>query len=232
VKKKTTGIYAIIITPHLYIGRAVNIELRLYKHLRSLRKGTHHNRYMQRVFNKYGEESMRTAILCECKKSQLNELEIAHIAAKREDPNLKVMNLTDGGDGTIGYEFTDEHREKLSKALIGNTHTLGYVPTAETRKKLSKANKGRKLTAAQKKSIDWTGRKHTDESKEKMAVSHIGNTNCLGYKHTDEAKRKMSESAKKAWKVKHANYTEEERRIRSEASRKGWERRRANAITT
>ena len=53
---KSSGIYAIRneINGKRYIGSSVNVGKRLYEHKRTLRKGKHHNRYLQRSFNKYG----------------------------------------------------------------------------------------------------------------------------------------------------------------------------------
>lgn len=49
----------------------------------------------------------------------------------------KLTNLTKGGDGLLGYVFTDEHRAKMS---IANT---GKKQSEETLAKLSKIRKGK-----------------------------------------------------------------------------------------
>ena len=171
----TIGIYAVIITNHLYIGQSCRAEGRLSKHLWGLRKGTHRNQYMQNVFNKYGEESTRTAILQECERPQLSKLEIAYIKANRATSNWKMMNLTDGGEGMLGYELSDEHKAILIEANTGRKHT------DEAKAKISKANKGRKCT---------------DETKAKLSEINIGNTYALGHKNSDEAKAKISRAGK------------------------------------
>lgn len=51
----------------------------------------------------------------ECFKEEIRL--IAHYG--RKDKGLgPLCNLTDGGEGIMGYEFTDEHRTKISEALI------------------------------------------------------------------------------------------------------------------
>lgn len=65
-------------------------------------------------------------------------------AIKREGTKAPAgYNLTDGGDGTIGYKFTDEQRAKIR----GRRHT------AETRQKMSVARKGYRQTAEAKAKI-------------------------------------------------------------------------------
>lgn len=70
------------------------------------------------------------------------------------------LNLTDGGQGTIGWKSSPEHREKLSNAHKGKpTGRKGISLSEETKLKLSlynKANpsrgmKGKKLTEEQRK---------------------------------------------------------------------------------
>lgn len=57
-------------------------------------------------------------------------------------------NLTDGGDGANGYEFTEEALRKLSKSHIGQqAWNKGKPWSEECKKKMSDARKGRKLSA-------------------------------------------------------------------------------------
>ena len=67
--------------------------------------------------------------------------------------------------------FSKEYRDKLSKALIGNTRRLGIKHTEETKKKLSKKLKGRKLTEKNRLGISKAlkGRIFTEEWKKKLS---------------------------------------------------------------
>lgn len=49
-----------------------------------------------------------------------------------------LRNLTDGGEGSTGYLFTDEHRNKLSRSNSGKVRSL------EQRKRLSRSKMGEK----------------------------------------------------------------------------------------
>lgn len=59
------GIYIIscIETDKVYIGESLDISARIVQHFEKLRKGTHHNIILQRIFDKYGEETFRIDIL-------------------------------------------------------------------------------------------------------------------------------------------------------------------------
>ena len=221
----TSGIYAIIITDHLYIGQSVSAERRFYYHLGALRKGTHSNAYMQSVFNKYGEESMRTAILQKCEESQLNELEIAYIAAN--NMGWRMMNLNDGGKNSKmseatkrkiskankGHKKTDRQKRRISETLTGRKHS------DETKMKMSEAHNGR--------ISPLIGRKLSDEHKKKISKSLVGNTYSLGYHHTDEVKEKISTSLKgRPSPMKGRKQSDEAKEKISESNRRRWARRK------
>lgn len=63
-------------------------------------------------------------------------------------------NLTDGGEGIVGYHHSDETRCKIGDILRN--------PSSETRAKMSQASKGRQ---------SWLGKTHTAETLAKMSES-------------------------------------------------------------
>jgi hypothetical protein len=62
---KLQGIYKItnVKTKKCYIGSAVNLKLRLQRHLYEFEKNLHNNLHLQRIFNKYGFEIFEVEIL-------------------------------------------------------------------------------------------------------------------------------------------------------------------------
>jgi len=72
-----SGIYFIqnILTGRIYVGSAEYIAKRKATHLCTLRKGTHHNSYLQRAWNKYGEQAFRFGVLERCSPDKLCERE-------------------------------------------------------------------------------------------------------------------------------------------------------------
>lgn len=75
------------------------------------------------------------------------------------DYGHRLVNNTDGGDGTRGYVYTPEVCAKISKAITG------LKKSPECRKKQSDAHKGKpkSLESRQRMSAAQTGKKHSPE---------------------------------------------------------------------
>ena len=95
-----------------------------------------------------------------------------------------LRNMTDGGEGSSGYKFSEEQKIKLKRSM-----------TAETKKKISLSKTG---------TIAWNkGRSHTAEHKKKISESlknrggswNKGKTGL--YKHSADAKRKIADANKR-----------------------------------
>ena len=63
--KGSHGIYEIRNTSNnkIYVGSAVNLRSRFYQHSKELSSGSHHNRFLQNAFNKYGESAFVFSVL-------------------------------------------------------------------------------------------------------------------------------------------------------------------------
>jgi hypothetical protein len=108
-----------------------------------------------------------------------------------------LVNLTDGGDGTLGRIVSEETRNKMRRpiseehkrkiGLASKGRNVGRKHTEEARKKMSNASKGRNV-----------GRKHTEEARKKMSNALKGKTSWMkGKTQTEETKKKISDSLKK-----------------------------------
>jgi group I intron endonuclease len=62
---KNCGIYIIknLVNNKIYIGSSVNIGNRFNQHKNSLRKNKHHNKYLQKSWNKHGEENFEFIVI-------------------------------------------------------------------------------------------------------------------------------------------------------------------------
>lgn len=195
------GIYKITnkINNKVYVGQSIDIYTRWTTHKNELNNNRHHNSYLQRAWNKYGEDSFCFDILEECSEDLLNEKECYYIELLKSTNKNYGYNLVSGG--TLNRRFTTEVLEKMSKAKIGRVHS------EETREKLRKFHTGRKLSEETKQKLRESHKKEnlsketlekmitakkgkhpSKESREKMSKSHMGRI-C-----TEETREKLSKS--------------------------------------
>ena len=85
-----------------------------------------------------------------------------------------LWNFTDGGEGTSGYKWSKEQRERASESHIGKKFGDSMREKMRARK----------------------GEKRSEETKRKMSEALIGNQRMKGKKRSEETKRKIAESMK------------------------------------
>lgn len=114
-KEKICGIYCIenIINHKKYIGQSISIKDRWRYHKSKLRRNTHENDYLQKAWNKYGEENFKFYILEECAIDIIDDREQYYI-------NLYDVNNRDCGynierGGKLNKIISDTTRRKISE---------------------------------------------------------------------------------------------------------------------
>jgi group I intron endonuclease len=144
-----------------YIGLTTNQRgywARHGDHLSEARTGG--KRPVSRWIRKHGEENIVMSILEVCTLDDLNQREMAWIAAMRESGRAD-LNVTDGGEGVLGYKMTPAQLTEMSKRVSGELHPNYGKPLPEsTRRKIGEAHRGRTLT---------------EDHKSKLSESHMGN---------------------------------------------------------
>ena len=204
-----TGVYKITCLDNgrFYIGQALNIEDRWKRHLRSLKREKHCNIHLQRVYDKYGKDSLKFEILALCPSQLLDPIENGYLKLYVGTENC--MNIArDAKNSWKGRKHTEETCAKMREAAKGKKLSeehkaaiskagKGRVFSDETRAKLSLANTGKQ---------PWLGKKHSEETKKKMSISNSDRRyseeqkeKMKGRVFSEEHKKNMSEAAKKRW---------------------------------
>jgi len=119
------------------------------------------NQYWHRVVAKHGFVAEYIAQNLDEELAFLAEMEAIDIYRRR---GIKLVNVTDGGEGASGYKHTAKHKANL------------------------KGNKN----GATSWGMTFKNKKHTEESRQKMSYSRIGNKNKSGTTLSEESKAKIS----------------------------------------
>lgn len=155
MKEAIIYIYTNLINGKIYIGQTLHPNKRFSAHKRAY----HDNSTFHFAIKKYGFENFKYEILHtfnyrskEEAKILLNFWEKFYIK-ECDSANKNVgYNLTQGGDGTVGYKLTAERRKKISNFMKAHPNSGMYhkgnipynkgVPCSEvTKHKLSEYNK-------------------------------------------------------------------------------------------
>lgn len=172
-----------------YVGKTVrSLSRRLGNHIANA-KGNKHNKHLSNWILKILSLGKRPII-------ELIEEVDSSIWQERErywiSQYSNLINLTDGGDGCLGFIHSKETRLKCGLHNIGRKHTSEY------KENMSKQLKGRKLTEEHKAKIGNSnrGKIRTSETLQKLSDSH------KGIKQSDESRRKRSIAIKAWWAKK------------------------------
>lgn len=120
----------------VYIGKTKSgLEIRKIKH-KSAAKANRINSYFYKAIRRYGWNNFQWEIIDSHQNSEvLNQLERLYISKYESNYSHSGYNLTEGGEGTSGYQCSKETREKISqnhgRGMLGKTHSK------KTRKKIS-----------------------------------------------------------------------------------------------
>ena len=174
------GVYKIINTTNgkVYIGSSKNLDRRWKEHFYILINNKCVNIYLQRSWNKYGEDSFVFEVLLYCNKENLAFYEQRTIDVYKSLDNKYGYNICLAARSDLTGNNAEERNRKISETAIKNGKNRG-------------------------KNSSWYGKNHTEETKQKISESHMGMGHTeetkqklselvMGRKHTQETRKKLS----------------------------------------
>lgn len=161
-----------------YVGQTVDFKSREsdWKNMNQPYAGS----LINNARKKYGVDNFQTEILIECDtQEELNYWEMYYIK-KMNTKRPFGYNLTNGGDGTSGFQFSEESKKKMSEAKLGkyvgkDSWNYGIKRSDMFKAALSERLKGKVHTEEWKKNMSinnpkfWLGKHRSTSDKEKMS---------------------------------------------------------------
>lgn len=139
--KGKSGIYKItnIVNSKVYIGQSIDLWTRINEgHLQKLKKQKSHNKYLQRAWNKYGENNFIFEIIEYAEIDRLDEIETNWINKCKSHIKEYGYNLIPQGGSNRGYVQSEETKMKISDANRGEMNSFyGKSHTEENKSLLS-----------------------------------------------------------------------------------------------
>lgn len=162
-----SGIYSItnLLDNKQYIGSSINIVCRWKIHRLNLLANTHHSRYLQNAYNKYGKDAFKFEVLFTCPKEDL--LRIEQYCINNYKPQY---NMSPTAGNCLGVKHTKESSYKKSQALLGRTfskETLSKMKVAALSRGISSEHK-------LKMNISKVGRKIPSKNKSIYSIDNLG----------------------------------------------------------
>ena len=167
------------------------------------RRSVHdHNRgiYWDRIVKKAQGFSVRYPV--QNVDEELSLLAEMELIDKYRKTGVRLVNVSDGGDGITGYHHTDETKLKIGKANAttpkakGEQHGMfGKKHTEESLAKMSASQSAREWG----ENHHFYGKHHSEETRAKISQGVAGKlqgekNGFFGKKHSDETKAKISKA--------------------------------------
>ena len=118
------GIYRIKnkLNKNSYYGSSKNIEKRWKQHKTLLKSKRHHNIYLQRAWEKYGENNFLFEIIELCDEKLLYEIEQKYLDTY---PKYNIGLKSCGGDNFSKNPNQDKIKKKISESLKKKFNSMG-----------------------------------------------------------------------------------------------------------
>jgi group I intron endonuclease len=126
----------------IYIGKTQNLPHRIMQY----KTGAHiKQHFINRCIRKYGFDNHKIEVIDKFSGNlnYANDKEMFWVRSYMSNvckyPEMNGMNLTDGGDGVLGYKHTEKRKKEISEQMRGNKFNLGKKQSPELiEKRISK----------------------------------------------------------------------------------------------
>jgi len=143
------------------------------------------------------------------------EIEFISIYGRKINKSGTLCNMTDGGEGCLGFNHTEETKKILSEKRIGDKNPFygkkhkNKIVSEETRKKLSEVHQGKFVGELN----PFYGKKHSDEVRKKMSeiqfkIAKRGDKNPMSVKIIDTETKEVFNSIREAAEKNGYTYTQ------------------------
>lgn len=179
-----------------YVGKTTkSLDKRMYLHFWESSKDSP-RLPVHKWIKSVGSKNIAVDILAEVHSENDEELSTTEINEinKFRNANHRLLNLTDGGEGTRGYRGTEESRMIRSQKMSGkNNPRYGTKWTPELREKILSA-----IPDQSGPNSPRFGKKNSEEHRRKISENHHDvsgkNNPFYGKNHTEQTRNKMSEA--------------------------------------
>ncbi len=200
----SSGVYKItcLANKKIYIGSALHLCNRRRRHFNVLRQNKHENPYLQRAWNKYGEQAFTFEVLEQVLPISLTARE-QYWLNKLKPFGRRGFNILHEAGSALGMKHTPEALEKMRGRKLSPEHIekvrrarLGQKQSAERIEKNRQSQLGKKMSPEAREKIGRANRGKTlsPETREKVRQAKIGNSYNLGKKHSPETIEKMRQA--------------------------------------
>lgn len=170
--EKVSGIYKItcLTNNKCYIGQSVNVYVRIKQHKTDLKGNRHNNKYLQNIYNKYGEHSFAYEIIETCPVEELDNRERYWIKYYGGEEDKSNCNFESGGHKL--KHFSKELLKKQSLSHKGQHSS----PKTEFKKGTTPWNKGKRTppNVVSKLKQSHLGKRVSEETKRKISQTSKG----------------------------------------------------------
>ena len=123
----SAGVYKITCKSngHYYFGSSIKIELRLKNHISKLKAENHRNHRLQRIYNKYGIDSLMFEVVEYCSPEKTLIVEQKFLDKYANDENC-INFCKDAKAPMKGLKFSEHHKRKMSESQIRNKYIFTF----------------------------------------------------------------------------------------------------------